>query len=80
MTDNPSPAPVPHMKTAWIIYTLLAAIVVLILVFVVARDTEEMLFYGLMGSAVAYVFRPTEKFMLKQIARFAGRPDTESEQ
>lgn len=80
MSENPDSKSASHMKTAWVVYALLAAVVILILVFVVAGDNEEMLFYGLMGTAVAYVFRPTEKFMRKQIARFTGQSGEANDQ
>ena len=80
MTDDQNSVSSSRLKIAWIIYSVLALAVILILVFVVARDNEEMLFYGLMGAAVAYVFRPTEKFMRKQIGRFTGNSAPESDQ
>ena len=61
-------------KKAWILYSLLAIAIVLILVFVIAQDNEEMFFYALMGSAVFYVFRPTDKFMTQKVANFTGLP------
>ena len=61
-----------RMKKAWIIYALLTLLLILILVFFVARDNEEKLFYSLMTAAAAYVFRPTERFMKRQIDRFTG--------
>jgi hypothetical protein len=72
MTDNQQDLYNSHLKTAWRIYTVLVAIVVAVLVLFVAQDNEERLFYGLMGSAAAYVFRPTERTMAKKILKYTG--------
>lgn len=61
-----------YTKIAWIIYTLAAIVLAAVLVLFVAQDNEEMFFYGLMTIAAAYVFRPGEKLMDKQILRFTG--------
>lgn len=61
-----------YTKVAWVIYTLAAIIIAAILVLFVARDNEEMFFYGLMTLAASYVLRPNEKIMGKQILKFTG--------
>lgn len=61
-----------HLKKAWIFYSLAAVVIAVVLVFFVARDVEEQFFYGLMTIAGAYVFRPTERFMAKQIKKYTG--------
>jgi len=65
------------MKAAWAIYALITILVILVLVFLVAEDNEEKLFFSLMTAAAAYVFRPTDRFMKKQIARFMGPAEEE---
>jgi len=69
MTENENKKYDQYLKVAWAIYTLLALLVIVVLVFAVAEDNEEKLFYSLMAAAVSYVFRPTEKFFRKLIAR-----------
>ena len=61
-----------YTKVAWIIYTLAAIILAAVLVLFVAEDNEEMFFFGLMTIAAAYVLRPNERVMDKQILRFTG--------
>lgn len=61
-----------YTKMAWLIYTLAAIVIAVVLVLFVAQDNEEMFFYGLMTIAAAYVFRPGEKLMDKQVLRFTG--------
>ena len=63
------------MKIAWAVYALLTILVVLALVFIVAEDNEEKLFFSLMTVAASYVFRPTDRYMKKQIKRFMGPAD-----
>ena len=60
------------MKKAWVVYALIILLVVLALVFIVANDNEEKLFFSLMTVAAAYVFRPTDRFMKRKIAQFTG--------
>lgn len=72
MNENTALKHASHTKKAWTIYTLAAAAFIAFLVFVVAQDNEEIIFYGLMGSVALYVLRPTEKFMNKQILKFTG--------
>ncbi len=67
--DDITPA---QLKKAWVVYALLTVVVILLLVFFVANDNEEKLFFSLMTAAAAYVFRPTERFMKRQIKRFGG--------
>lgn len=69
-----------YTKVAWIIYTLAAIVLAAVLVLFVARDNEEMFFYGLMTIAAAYVLRPNEKIMDKQILRFTGVAKTTEEE
>jgi len=78
MTENENKKDTSNMKVAWAIYVLITILVILVLVFLVAEDNEEKLFFSLMTAAAAYVFRPTERYMKKQIARFMG-PAEESD-
>jgi hypothetical protein len=72
MTEVESSKYQKQLKVAWVIYTILVIIVAAVMVFVIAQDNEEMLFYGLMTIAVSYVFRPTEAFFKKHITRIMG--------
>lgn len=72
-TEQENTSTPAQQRTAWIIYSVLAAVIIVLLVLFVAQDNEERLFFGLMGAAVSYVFRPTEKFMQAQIDRFSKR-------
>lgn len=60
------------MKKAWAVYALIILVVILALVFLVAEDNEERLFFSLMTVAASYVFRPTDRFMKKKITQFTG--------
>lgn len=77
MTDNQNYD--SYKKKAWIIYSILVVTLAIVLVLFVARDNEEKFFYGMMTIAGAYVFRPTDRFMNKQILKFTGvsPPDTD---
>lgn len=70
-----------YTKMAWIIYSALAVTLACVLVLFVAQDTEEQFFYGIMTIAAAYVFRPTERFMSKQILKYTGvsKPEESTE-
>lgn len=72
MTDNQNDKHLYFTKIAWIIYTVVVIVVLAVLVLVVAQDNEERFFYGLMGAAVSYVFRPTDKFFNNLIYKFTG--------
>ena len=72
MNDIQTDKYVLYTKMAWSIYALLAVALIVILVFFVARDTEEKFFYTIMPAAGAYVFRPTERFMSNLIFKFTG--------
>ena len=61
-----------YAKVAWTIYTLSAIVLAALLVLFVAQDNEERFFYGLMTIAAAYVLRPSERIMARQILRFTG--------
>jgi len=61
-----------YAKVAWTIYTLAAIVLAALLVLFVAQDNEERFFYGLMTIAAAYVLRPSERIMARQILRFTG--------
>jgi len=80
MTTNPNQKYDHYVKVAWIIYALAAIIIATVLVLFVARDNEEMFFYGLMIIAGAYVLRPNEKIMDKQILKFTGVSKTTEEE
>ena len=72
MTTNPNQKYDYYSKVAWTIYALTAIIIATVLVLFVASDYEEMFFYGGMTIAGAYVLRPNEKVMDKQILKFTG--------
>ena len=72
MTGNQDQKYIQYNKLAWVIYTLTAIVTAALLVLFVAQDNEERFFYGLMTIAAAYVLRPNEKIMAKQILKFTG--------
>ena len=72
MTDNQNDKYISYTKIAWTIYTLMTIAISVVLVLFVARDNEEMFFYGLMPAAAAYVFRPMNKPFSKLIFKFTG--------
>ena len=72
MTANQNQQYDHYTKVAWIIYTITAIVLATVLVLFVARDDEEMFFYGLMTIAAAYVLRPNEKIMGRQILKYTG--------
>jgi len=80
MTANPNQKYAYYTKMAWTIYTLAAIVLATVLVLFVAEDNEEMFFYGLMTIAAAYVLRPNEKIMDRQILRFTGVSKTSEEE
>ena len=61
-----------YTKIAWTIYTLATIVLAAVLVLFVAQDNEERFFYGLMTVAAAYVLRPGEKFMDRQVLKYTG--------
>jgi len=69
-----------YTKVAWTIYSLTTIVLAAVLVLFVAQDNEEMFFYGLMTIAAAYVLRPNERIMGKQILRFTGVSKTTEEE
>ena len=72
MTEENNNIDASKMKKAWMVYSLIIFLVILVLVFGVAEDNEEKLFFTLMTAAAAYVFRPTDRFMKKKIAQYSG--------
>ncbi len=80
MTANPNQKYDYYTKVAWTIYTLVTIVLAAVLVLFVAQDNEEMFFYGLMTIAAAYVLRPNENIMGKQILRFTGVSKTTKEE
>jgi len=72
MTDNLNQKYVYYTKVAWVIYNLMTIVLIVVLVLFVAKDNEEMFFYSLMTAAASYVFRPTDRFISKQIFKFTG--------
>jgi len=80
MTDNTNQKYDYYTKAAWTIYTIVTIVLAAVLVLFVAQDNEEMFFYGLMTIATAYVLRPSEKIMGKQILRFTGVSKTTKEE
>lgn len=61
-----------YCKKVWILYALLVVVLTIILVTLVASDTEERFFFTLMPVAAAYVFRPTDRFIGKMVLRLFG--------
>lgn len=72
MTTEQHQAYAAAEKKFWVLYTVIAIAVLAYLFFFVATDTEEKVFYSLMGSAVAYVFRPSQKFTAHWTQRLFG--------
>lgn len=79
MADNQDKQFKHYTKIAWRIYVLITIIIMTVLVLVIARDTEEMFFYGLLTPAAFYVFRPTDRYISRLIFKFTGvsKPDSE---
>ena len=61
-----------YCKKVWILYALLVVVLTIILVTLVASDTEERFFFTVMPVAAAYVFRPTDRFIGKVVLRLFG--------
>lgn len=80
MSVNPNQKYDYYTKVAWAIYSLAAIVLAAVLVLFVARDNEEMFFYGIMTIAAAYVLRPSERIMDRQILRFTGVSKTAAEE
>lgn len=59
-------------KKAWIVYSLVTLVFIVILVLFVARDNEERFFYTIMPAAAAYVLRPSQRLFEKWIFKFTG--------
>lgn len=72
MTDNQDKQFAYYTKLAWGIYALITMLIMAVLVLVVARDNEEMFFYGLLTPAAFYVFRPTERYINRLIYKYTG--------
>jgi len=72
MTDDQDQKYAFYTKAAWIIYALIAIILMAVLVLLVAQDNEERFFYGIMTPAAFYVFRPTDRYLSKLIFKFTG--------
>ena len=72
MTDDQDQKYAYYTKVSWAIYALIVFVFTLVLVLFVARDNEEMFFYGLMPAAAAYVFRPMNKPFSKLIFKYTG--------
>lgn len=77
MRDKQNNQYVFYTKVAWGVYTLITLIIVAVLVLFVARDNEEMFFYGLLIPAAFYVFRPTSRTIDRLVLKYGGvsRPD-----
>jgi hypothetical protein len=61
-----------YTKVAWRIYALIAILIMAVLVLFIARDTEEMFFYGLLTPAAFYVFRPTNRYIGRLVYKYTG--------
>ena len=61
-----------YCKKVWILYALLVVVLTIILVTLVASDTEERFFFTVMPVAAAYVFRPTDRFIGNVVLRLFG--------
>ncbi|MGB5326521.1 MAG: hypothetical protein WBN40_14030 [Pseudomonadales bacterium] len=60
------------IKKVWIIYTLIICCLIAFLVFVVADDNEEVLFYSVMTAGFAYVLRPEKAFIENAVKYIFG--------
>ena len=80
MTDNQDQKYIFYTKVAWAIYTLIIIVLMAVLVLFVARDNEEMFFYGFLTPAAAYVFRPTNRYFSKLIFKFTGVSQTSEQE
>lgn len=76
MTENQNQKYIYYTKVAWAIYILITIVIIAVLVLFIAQDNEERFFYGLMTAAASYVFRPTDRFISKQILKFTGVSQT----
>jgi len=76
MADNQDHQYVFYTKVAWGIYVLITMLIMAVLVLVVARDNEEMFFYGLLTPAAFYVFRPTNRYIGRLVYKFTGMSQT----
>ena len=72
MTDNQHQTHIFYTKVARAIYALIAIVLMAVLVFFVAQDNEEKIFYGFMTPAAFYVFRPTTRYINRLILKFTG--------
>lgn len=72
MSDNQKDQYLYYTKIAWVIYSLVVLVFILVLVFLVASDNEERFFYTIMPAAAAYVFRPMNKPFSKLIFKYTG--------
>ena len=72
MTDNQDIKFQSYLKRAWAIYALITIALIVILVLFVAQDNEERFFFTIMPAAAAYVFRPTNRYLIKLVFRFTG--------
>lgn len=61
-----------YTKIAWGIYALITLVIMAVLILVVARDNEEMFFYGFLTPAAFYVFRPTNRYIGRLIYKYTG--------
>jgi len=80
MTENETKNDASSLKVGWAVYIALTILVILVLVFLVARDNEEKLFYSLMAAAAAYVFRPTDEYLRKKVTRLMGSAGEKDDQ
>lgn len=72
MTENLDQKYAYYTKVAWLIYSLITALIVFVLVLFVAEDNEERFFFGIMPAAAAYVLRPMNKPFSKLIYKYTG--------
>ncbi|RDH84777.1 MAG: hypothetical protein DIZ80_04745 [endosymbiont of Galathealinum brachiosum] len=72
MEDNQDNKFADYMKRAWIIYALIIIALIAVLVLFVASDNEEMVFFGFMTPAAAYVFRPTNRYIARLVFKYTG--------
>jgi hypothetical protein len=72
MTETSDQKYASYTKKAWIIYSLIAVALMAVLVLLIASDTEERFFFGIMTPAAFYVLRPTTRYMDRLIFKFTG--------
>lgn len=61
-----------YVRKFWMIYILIICCLIAFLVFVIADDNEEILFFAVMTAGFAYVFRPEAAFIENAVKHVFG--------